>query len=173
MVVLSIQIIFVTINYLNFMWCANQGNLSFQRFYLAFGSKKHGHGKKHVVSMSDMDTSGTWLHACPGKIKKKKFISQTRWQCRWGTTTIFFLKKILIIRHNQCCWLILNQIRSSLLNSIDLLSWLIIKSALILAADWIWSICWSVGWSLSHTHVRVRRTTTAQSSSQFQIFVFY
>lgn len=94
------------------------------------------------------------MAACMSRQNKKKkiYISDTV-AMQLGHNHYFFLKKILIIRHNQCCWLMLNQIRSSLLNSIDLLSWLIIKSALRLAADWIWSICWSVGWlvSLSHT----------------------
>lgn len=57
-----------------------------------FGSKKHRHGKKHGVSMSDMDTSGTWLHACPGKMKLKNLYLRHGGNAA-GAQPLFFFKE--------------------------------------------------------------------------------
>ena len=67
-----------------------------------FGSKKHGHGKNHGVSMSDRTRRGHGCMHVPAKKKKKNLYLRHGGNAA-GTQPLFFLKEDLIIRHNQCC----------------------------------------------------------------------
>ena len=97
--------------------------------------------------------SGTWLHACPGKIKIKKFISQTRWQCSWDTITISFKRRFWLLGTiNAVDWCLIRLDLLSwtpLIYSLDRslnqhLYWLPIESSL--------SVGQSVGLSLTHMY---------------------